>query len=233
MLAYSRAAGRKITEDFNKLKSFLEPCIQCSYIAYLIVALCAGSGNLIANIGFLTCSVSYFTFYVYAKIARLEKKQTKKITKIYAYAKKTVKLLNLVITIYSITIAAMELSLLQVLFSILLIVGFILDIFFIILGYIFEEWIAYLFAGIEKDFAPIFGLVKLFNKNKGAPEKDIEPSKASLYLEQMVELEEDTAKENKRKEKELRKELKKRKKANKRNHAPDVLDEIAAGKDKK
>ena len=233
MLDYTRAAGRKITKDFNKLRNFLEPFIQCAYIIYLIVALCVSSGNLIANIGFLVCSISYFAFYVYAKTTHLDKKQTKKIAKIYAYAKKIVKLLNLIIIIYSISVTVMEITLLQVLFSVLLVVGFILDIFFMILGYIFEEWIAYLFAGIEKDFSPIFGLVKFFNKNKGAPEKDLEPSKASLYLEQMVEHEEDAAKEKRKKEKELKKQEKQDKKAAKRNHTPSVSTEIAVSEEDK
>ena len=97
MFDYTKAALKKVVDDFKKILLCINVGTQLLTISYLILALCMGMGVLIANAILLTLAASYFVFFLYMEISKKKEKELKRrVKEIYAWCKRFIKLLSII-----------------------------------------------------------------------------------------------------------------------------------------
>lgn len=212
MIDYTKEAFKKIANDFYKLKFVVDITAQVAYIAYLIYALIAPTGNLIANIVLLSLSVAYFIFFLIISTGNIDKakKRARKLAKkIFKRSKLAVKAFTLGISVYALFSTAKALKPFALIVTVFMLVVWVLQVIFDIVFYIIETRIGLLVAGVEADLEVVTKPVKtvgnFFKKISGKeiePEK--EPTKQRLWLNKKVK----QTKEEKRREKEAKKGMK-------------------------
>ena len=201
MLEYTKAAIKKTIEDFKKIDFARAVITQIIYIVYLIYAVCIQSGVLVANILLLTLACAYFAFFLYMKTRGVKKQVKKAVQKTYKWSKRLVKLFNLGVMLYGLSITASHFTALSLILAALMIVGWVLEILFEVVFHFLLKRAKFILAGMEADYEklkkPVKTVGNFFKKLAGKevePEK--EPSKDREILDEMV------AKEKAKKEQE-------------------------------
>lgn len=202
MFDYTRAAFRKIVDDFKKIDFIRCVLTQGVYIAYLIYTLCIQSGHLAVNIALLTLATAYFLFFLYMKIYGVQKQVKTMVKQAYKWSKRLVKLFNLGITIYGLAVTANHFTPLSLILASLMIVGWVLEILFEVVFKFFLQKAKFIMAGMEADYKqvtkPVTTVGNFFKKLSGkeiAPEP--EPTKDQVTLNKLV-AQERAAKEEER-----------------------------------
>ncbi len=191
MFDYTKAAWKKIIDDFKRVDFYRGVLTQCVYIAYLIYAICIGSGILGINIALLALSVAYFAFYVYMKTREVHKQVKKTVKKTYKWSKRGIKLVNLGITIYGLSITANHFTALSLILAALMIVGWVLEILFEVIFRYFLNKAKLMIAGLEADYKnitkPARTVGNFFKKVVGKKvEPEPEPTKERETLDKIV-----------------------------------------------
>lgn len=201
MLEYTKTAIKKTIEDFKKIDFVRAVITQIVYIVYLIYAVCIQSGVLIANILLLTLACAYFAFFLYMKTRGVKKQVKKAVQKTYKWSKRLVKLFNLGVMLYGLSITASHFTALSLILAALMIVGWVLELIFEVVFHFLLKRAKFILAGMEADYEKLTKPVKtvgnFFKKLTGKevePEK--EPSKDREVLDQII------AKEKAKKEQE-------------------------------
>lgn len=191
MFDYTRAAFRKIVDDFKKIDFIRCVLTQGVYIAYLIYTLCIHSGRLAVNIALLTLATAYFLFFLYMKIYGVQKQIKATVKQAYKWSKRLVKLFNLGITIYGLSVTANHFTPLSLILASLMIVGWVLEILFEVVFKFFLRKAKFIMAGMEADYKqvtkPVATVGNFFKKLSGkeiAPEP--EPTKDQITLNKLV-----------------------------------------------
>ena len=191
MLDYTKAAIKKTIEDFKKIDFARAVITQIIYIAYLIYVVCIQSGVLVANIALLTLACAYFAFFLYMKTRGVKKQVKKAVQKTYKWSKRLIKLFNLGVMIYGLSITASHFTALSLILAALMIVGWVLELLFEVVFRFFLGRAKFILEGMEADYEKLTKPVKtvgnFFKKLAGKevePEK--EPSKDREILDKMV-----------------------------------------------
>lgn len=190
MLDYTLFAVKKIYGDFKKIGYAFSLITQILYIAYLTYSIIAQAGRWWIKAIFLAISASYFVFYLivhHAKKARLEK-IGKKIVK---RSKLLVKLFELGITFYSITVTLERATPASVILLALMICFWLLQLIFDIIISILDNRIQLFAESLQADMEelkrPIEGVSNFMKKLAGKPiEPKKEKSKKRLWLDQKI-----------------------------------------------
>lgn len=228
MLDYTKAAIKKTKEDFARIDLIRNVVTQVVYIAYLVYATWTGMGVFWANVTLLSLACAYFGFFLFVTLFTERKKIPKPVKKIFTRCKQAVQLFTIGVMVYGVWATTTHVTPLSVIFSALMIVGWVLQILFEILFTFFINKAYFIYAGMEADAEaltkPIKNVGNFFKKVTG---QEVEPpkpvSKERLQLDELVsqqrierqmeKMEErasmqyakQTAKENKRQAKQMKK----------------------------
>lgn len=191
MFDYTRAAFRKIVDDFKKIDFIRCVLTQSIYIAYLIYAICIGSGLLAVNIALLTLAVAYFLFFLYMKRYGVQKLVKKTVKKVYKWSKRLIKLFNLGVMIYGLAVTANHFTALSLILAALMIVGWVLEILFEVVFNFFLKKAKLIMAGMETDYKqvtkPVTTVGNFFKKLSGKQvEPEPEPTTERVTLDKLV-----------------------------------------------
>lgn len=216
MFDYTKAAVQKIGDDFKKLVYVFNILTQIAYMAYLIYAIFAGVGVRWVNITLASIAVAYFVFFMImtrGNALYLRKNVHKIVAKIFKYSKMLLKLFTIVVVVYGIYSTTQKTTPFGVILSAFMIVGWLLQLVFEIIGAILVPRFQLLVAALEADkdelTKPVKAVGNFFKKLTG---KEIEPekekSKQRLWLDKKVEESRAKRREEKLQEKEARKQAK-------------------------
>ena len=251
MLAYTKAAGKKILHDIQKLSFACNIVTQLFYIFYLTYAVWSGTGIFYANLIMLVLSCSYFGFFLHNHNFGGKKKTAATVAKIFKWCKRLIKLFNLGIMAYGIFYTATQPDPLSIILTAVMALLWIADLALEIAVKVIKSWWDLFLEGIQADFEiiskPAGAVGNLFKRMTGKEVEEPEPpTKKRLLLDRLVEenkaekknkkletkhsksQEKLKEKERKRKEKEMKKAAKK---TAKQGHTPIVADEVAAGEE--
>ena len=160
MFDYTKAAVKKIVDDFKRIDLIRCLLTQLLYIAYLIYVICIQSGTPILNIALLTLASAYFLFFLYVKMRSVKKELRKLVKKIYKWCKRLIKLVNLGIVIYGLSITASHFTAPSVILAALMIVGWVLEILFEVVFRFFIGKAKFILEGMEADYKNVTKPVK-------------------------------------------------------------------------
>lgn len=205
MFDYTKAAVKKIVDDFKRIDLIRCLLTQLLYIAYLIYVICIQSGTPILNIALLALASAYFLFFLYVKMRSVKKELRKLVKKIYKWCKRLIKLVNLGIVIYGLSITASHFTAPSVILAALMIVGWVLEILFEVVFRFFIGKAKFILEGMEADYKnvtkPVKSVGNFFKKLAGKKvEEEPAPSKNRIILDKIV-AKERREKENERVEK--------------------------------
>ena len=191
MFDYTKAAFKKIVDDFKKIDFARSIITQGIYMAYLIYAICIQSGVLGVNIALLTLACAYFGFFLYMKTRGVQKQVKKLVQKIYKWCKRLIKLFNLGVMIYGLSITASHFTALSLILAALMIVGWVLEILFEVVFRFFVNKAKFIMEGMEADYKnltkPVKTVGNFFKKLTGKKvEEEPEPTKNRIILDKMV-----------------------------------------------
>ena len=247
MLDYTQAAFKKILHDFKKLRIFITVGVHLLSIAYLVYALCTDTGFFVANIILLSLTASYFVFFIIMESKYHSKGLKKRVKNFYGWSKRLIKLPVLGIAVYGLALSKTDFDPLSFLITLLMIIGWILDILFYFVIRFIEIEKAYLLDGLHRDAEeiPLFGH-KISNSiplSENAEEnyERLSPFVAQVQAERKVQMQvkEEHRLNEKARKKQAKKDEKSRKKAEKKARKQGVSlpindeEEIAATENKK
>ncbi len=209
MFDYTKAAFKKTVNDFKKIDLIRNVATQLIYIAYLVYAICIQSGVLVANIILLTLACAYFIFFLYMKTRDVKRTVKRTVKNVYKWSKQLVKLFNLGVMIYGLSITANHFTALSLILAALMIVGWVLQILFEVVFHFFLKKAKFIMEGMEADYQkmtkPVKTVGNFFKKVMGKEvEEEKEPSKDRVILEEMVSKEK-AAKRRKKEEEQIEK----------------------------
>ena len=202
MFDYTKAAFNKIVNDFKKIDFIRNVLTQGVYISYLIYAVCIQSGVLAVNIALLTLAVGYFIFFLYMKTRGVTKQIKITVKKIYKWCKRLIKLFNLGVLIYGLSITASHFTALSLILAALMIVGWVLEILFEVVFRFFVNKAKFIIEGMEADYKnitkPVKSVGNFFKKLTGKQiEEEPQPTENRIILDNLV-AQERAKKENER-----------------------------------
>ncbi len=191
MFDYTKAAFRKIVNDFKRIDLIRGILTQCVYIAYLIYAIGIGSGKLWLNIPLIILSSAYLIFYVYMRTRGVKKQLKKRVKKAYKWSKRGIKLFDLGIMLYGLSITANHFTTPSLILAALMIVGWVLEILFELIFQFFLKKAKLIMAGMEADYKnttkPVRAVGSFFKKLTGKQvEPEPEPTSERIVLDKMV-----------------------------------------------
>ena len=225
MLDYTRLALQKTFEDFKRIGHILGIITQLLYIAYLIYSIIAQAGRWWIKAIFLTISVAYFVFYLivyYTKKKRLQK-IGKKIVK---RSKLVIKLFDLGIAFYSISVTIENVKPESVILLASMISFWLLQVVFDIITTVIENRINLILEGWKADLEeirrPVDNVSNFVKKITGQPvEPKQEKTKQRVWLDEKIS----ASRQEQREFKRIRKETEKAKKQAKREEKKAIREE--------
>jgi len=246
MLDYTKAAGKKINDDIQKISLVCSILTQVFYIVYLIYALWTDTGIFYANLPMLVLACAYFAFYCYHQSYGSSKKVAKNLSVSFKWSKRIVKLFNLGVIAYGIFFTANTPTPVSIILSTLMAVFWVADLLLEFASKLVKSWWNLLITGLQADAEIVTkpaAAVGNFFKRVSGKEVDVAPppSKERVFLDGIVKGKREAVQEQKLQDKYLRMQAKREKAARKRkekelkkeakrNPAP-VVDEIAASDD--
>ncbi len=209
MLDYTKLALQKTYEDFKKIGHVFSVVTQLLYIAYLTYSVIAQAGRWWIKVAFLTVSVVYFIFYMVIHY-HPNKKLGKAGKKIFKRSKLLIKLFELVVAFYSISVTTNDTTTVSVILLAMMLVGWLLQVVFDLIVSVLEKRIQLFMEAIKADIAeikrPIDTVSNFFKKMTGkAIEEEPEKSKQRVWLDKHVDESRQEKREQKRQARETRK----------------------------
>ena len=261
MFDYTMAAYRKTVKDCKNISYITSLTLQVVYLIYLVYAVIAAAlspdVNLIINSLLFLLSSAYLVFFLILTKCGKDidaQKRGKIVKKIFTWCKRLIKVYTLGVMIYGVFQTVTAVNPFAVVFAVLMVVVFVLQIVFDILLYIVEKRLSIFITAITHDIKPLSETVRksgnFFKKLKGE-ETEPEPFVSELdeknleILAPLVEKEMETRREKQEDRKQERKrqkqEDKERRKAEKlakrlekraKKETPDAVEEIATARKK-
>ena len=105
MFDYTQAAFSKVLKDFKRLRTAITVFVHLFSIAYLVYALITDTGFLIANVALLALTASYFVFFIIMETKQNKTRMRKRVTDVYGWCKRLIKLPLLVIAVYGLALS--------------------------------------------------------------------------------------------------------------------------------
>ena len=213
MLDYSRALLSKTQKDLEKALTIFQLGTQILYIAYLFYLLFTPNDIWYLHLSLLIVSVAFFVFDIVSrngiksikssrfsfakklhykqKLARA-KKQRNNVRKIKFYTAHVIKLFVLTSMFYPIVVAPETVHPLSIMCTTVMVLLWFLQIIFEVLRFVLEGrgelFMEALHADVEFVTKPVSAVKDTFNKILGKDvEEKPEPTKARLYLDDLVQ----------------------------------------------
>lgn len=227
MFDYTQVAWKQIVADFQKILYIVTVFSQAVYVAYLTYALFSGAGVFWVNLTLLVLSVSYAAFFLAVTKGGkapdgVKQKIVKKLgAKIYKWSKLLLKIYPVVLTVYGLYETSKNVTFFAVLLVCFMIVGWILQAVFEIIGAIFSSRFQLLVEGLKADVEeikrPVSAVGNFFKKITGQEAEEVqEPTKHRMKLQEKVDIFRTERQEKKRREKQASHERSLQKKSERR-----------------
>ena len=177
MFDYTQAAFSKVLKDFKRLRTAITVFVHLFSIAYLIYALATDTGFLIANVALLALTASYFVFFIIMETRQNKTRMRKRITDVYGWCKRLIKLPLLVIAVYGLALSKTDFDPISFMMTLFMIICWILEILFYFVIRFLEIEKNFIMDGLYKDLhiepkkIPFFG-EKIVNFCDGFPLSD-------------------------------------------------------------
>ena len=177
MFDYTQAAFTKILRDFKRIRTVITVFVHLFSIAYLIYALATQTGFLIANVAFLALTASYFVFFILMESRQNKTRLRKRVTDVYGWCKRLIKLPLLVIAVYGLALSKTDFDPISFMMTLFMIICWILEILFYFIIRFLEIEKNFIMDGLYKDLhieprkIPFFG-EKIVNFCDGLPLSD-------------------------------------------------------------
>ena len=188
MFDYTQGAFHKVLDDFKKIARAVHIGSQIFSILYLIYALIASVGFFVLNVILLVLSVTYLVFFFVMEYGKSEKRTKKIVKETYQWSKRGIKFLVICLTAYALAFVSIEAKPLAVVFLLLMILGFVLDVLFYFIIKILTAEIELLAAGVKRDLEelkkPVQSVGNFFKRLSG---KEIEPPPVLSAKEQRIQ----------------------------------------------
>ncbi len=185
MLEYTKTVLNQTLDDIKKLGLAVNFSTQSIYIAYLTYASIATVGILYVNIPLLVVSLAYLVFSIVMESKKQKKTDGKiksKVKDAYTVAKSIIllpALINAIITLITLKNDNVTFSLL---FTILMIFGYVMTILITVITKIVERRFAMFMVAIKADFEPIANAYNSFRKFKGERVTEAEADKTEKKI---------------------------------------------------
>ena len=218
MIDYTKAAVNKIIADFKSFFNIFQIGTYIVSILYLIYALITQSGILLLNLILLGATAAYLSFFVWYVQSEKKNKQLKeKVKTSFVWVKRIVKIFNIGVALYGVYNTAKKVTVLSVVLSAFMIIGFVLDILFEIVIKFFINKAQFVYEAMQADFdnfkKPVTAVGNFFKRIKGEEIEEREPTKNRELLDELVA----SVKEEKKRLKEEKKQRKKEKRRKEKN----------------
>ena len=201
MFTYTKVAVDKIKQDFKRFIFIWNILTQVAYILYLIYALVKyaileNTSSLVVNIVLLIVALLYFVVFIIALVDSRNqgKKRVKKVAKkIFTRTKQLIKLFNIGVMLYGGYYTANQVTVLSVILSAFMIVGFVLQVIFEVIYHFVVKQLDFIATAVKTDFEemkkPVKEVGNFFKKIAGqtVEEQREEKSKNRLWLDENVE----------------------------------------------
>ena len=217
MFDYTKTALQKIADDFKRLVYLFNVVTQLAYMAYLTYALLAPIGIWWVNLTLASIAVTYFVFFMIITRGNplyVKHNLHKVVQNIFTISKLLLKFFTIGVMLYGIYNTTQNVTPVGVILSAMMIVGWLLQSVFGIIGNIVSSRFQLLMSALEADkeemTKPVKAVGNFFKRITGQeiePEK--EKSKTRLWLDKKVEETRTKRREEKRLEKEDKKQAKK------------------------
>lgn len=229
MLDYTKVALGQIKKDVKNFAFAVSIVTQLIYIAYLVYALFTKKGIFRVNLFLLVLSVGYTAFYIYATVQEMQRTIKRRVRVVYKRCKQLIRLYTLGVMIYGLALTAKTPSPFAIVFAVMMIFGFVMDVLIELIAKYFNSRTDMLFEAIKADFEavtkPAQSVGNFFKKLAGKEVKEEEPpTRTRQNLDKQVEELRDERRNKKlemhylrRKKKEERKAQKQTKRAEKKN----------------
>ncbi|MBQ8374874.1 MAG: hypothetical protein IJX98_04790 [Clostridia bacterium] len=239
MLENTKAAWTKTVNDFKRLIFIWTVATNAVYLAYLIFAIVAGNGNLVANILLAAASLAYLVFFLvitsFGKEPDGKKTLKKRGAKIFSWAKKLIKIYQFGVMLYGFMSIDGSVSVFYILFMALMIGGFVFQLLFELLFAIVSRRFKLFMDGLEADLEtvkkPVRDVGNFFKRIVGKqPDPAPTPNANQEMLHQMVENEKREKREREAAEREAKKQQRLAEQAakkQKKNKLPEANAEVA------
>ena len=221
MFDYTIVAIEKTIKDIKKVNNIFSILAQLTYIAYLLYALITDTGVFLLNSFVMVISMAYF-FYFIALLSKEKEEdlteqevnsQNKKlqfIRKFYKYTKHFVKLFAIILAVSDLIVEKSEATAVAILFTALMIIAFVLQLFFDAIIYIITDRFKFFKEAMVADYnnaiKPIKKVSNFVKRLKGEDIAEPEPpTKHKLILDKLVSIRRNEKEKKKAEEKEMQK----------------------------
>ena len=225
---HTRATFAKILNDFRKIRNSITISVHVMSIAYLIYALAIHTGFLAVNISLLALTSAYFVFFIIMELTEKTHTLRRAIKEFYCWSKRLIRLPVLGIAVYGLAVSKTEFDPLSFLITLLMIIGWLLDLLFYFIIRLVEVEKEYFTDSIHADVqsVPWIGdwLSSALPESDNAEEhlRKLEP-----FIEQVAE--QDARRKRMKKNAKAQKKAEKRAKKLAKLFAVQDQDEVAAG----
>ena len=192
MLTYTKAAGKKILQDLQKIALVCSVVTQLFYIFYLLYATWNDIGVFYIDLVLLILSCAYFGFFLYNHNFGKKKEIALTVKSIFKWSKRLIKLVNLGIMIYGIVYTATKPDALSIVLTALVAILWLVDLLLEIAVKVIKSWWQLFLEGIQADLEvitkPVNTVSNFFKKVTGKEvEEPSPPTKRRLLLNRLVE----------------------------------------------
>lgn len=190
MLDYTKVALNQIETDVKKVSLVSNVISQLVYIAYLVYTLLVKAGVFTVNVILLVLSVGYFAFFLYATSQEMKDKIKRTVRLVYKRCKQFIRLYTLGVMIYGLCLTAGNASTASVVFTVLMALGFLVDIALEFFVKYFISRSHMLLEAMKADFEtatkPVRTVGNFFKKITGHETVEEEPTKERKILDKKV-----------------------------------------------
>ena len=192
MLTYTKAAGKKILQDLQKIALVCSVVTQLFYIFYLLYATWNDIGVFYIDLVLLILYCAYFGFFLYNHNFGKKKEIALTVKSIFKWSKRLIKLVNLGIMIYGIVYTATKPDALSIVLTALVAILWLVDLLLEIAVKVIKSWWQLFLEGIQADLEvitkPVNTVSNFFKKVTGKEvEEPSPPTKRRLLLNRLVE----------------------------------------------
>ena len=187
MFDYTKAAVKKIVDDFKRVLYITSVSSQVLGICYLLYTLISQKGIWFVNAGLLVLAILSLVTFFYFQAHRNSKLQSR-VQHFLRQAKLILKIFPLGIAIYGICMTANDVNPISLLLTVAMTASWVLQILFEVITLIIENRLALLQEALKADVEPITKAVNLVKKftGKSGDETEKEPSKRRIILDKRV-----------------------------------------------
>ena len=167
MLGHTKAAIKIIGKEFKNIAFIANIITQLAMLGYLVYNLISSSGLWYINLALLVLSLSYFTFTIICHTQEIKKETKKEVKAIHKWIKRVLKAFPISIAIYSLSLAASNLTPIALISPIIIAVGWLLDISINIIYLIIVSRIDLICEGLAADFGDTLFIGKYVRQATG------------------------------------------------------------------